>query len=321
MNIKIPSAEQAVFLYSFTDSAKYVAFMEQWCKILDFEAAGQYNMYIKKKEAEAVKTKGRLTRIDDIRPCYNAEADRKENFIGRRIAEGRAREGLSLAEFSRALARRGVDVGISAINKWEKGGSAPNAYQLLAISEVLGVGSVADYFMSSSRNELNEEGLKKLSDYRADLVASGRYRPRRAVPAPIEYIDMPVSSLTVSAGTGAFLDSDSFETVSFPADTVPEGAQFGVRVSGDSMEPVYHDGQIVWVRRCERLAVGEVGIFVYDGEGYLKVYGEQEPANTEDFTDSYGDVRPQPVMISYNKAYEPRAVSAHTDFCIVGRVL
>jgi len=175
--------------------------------------------------------------------------------------------------------------------------------------------------MSEGKAELNEAGLRKLADYRADLVASGRYAPLRA--AVIEYIDMPISSLRVSAGTGAFLDEDNFEVVSFPASTVPEGADFGVRVSGDSMEPVYHDGQIVWVRRCESLAPGQVGVFVYDGEGYLKVYGEKTPDEEaiEEFTDSYGQVRLQPVMISYNRAYEPRAVFPCGGFRVVGRVL
>ena len=250
---------------------------------------------------------------------YNAAGDRESNYIGRRIAEMRSERGLSLGDFSRELSRRGVEIGVSAVNKWEKGASVPNAYQLLAISEVFGFAGATECFMSTSRWELSAEGLKKLADYRADLVASGRYKLQKA--AAIEYIDMPVSSLRVSAGTGAFLDEDSFETVSLPASSVPEGAEFGVRVSGDSMEPVYRDGQIVWVRRCQRLEVGEVGIFVYDGEGYLKVYGEQFPDEPEAFTDSYGTVRPQSVMISYNKAYEPRAVSADAAFQIVGRVL
>ncbi len=269
-----------------------------------------------------MKGKKKLVYIDRAALCYDAEADRKENFIGRRIAEGRVREGLSLAEFSLALKARGVDVGVSAINKWEKGGSAPNAYQLLAISDVLGIEGTMEYFMSTPRGELNEEGLKKLSDYRADLVASGRYSPRpKTISAISEYVDMPVSSLAVSAGTGAFLDEENFESVSFPASLVPDGAEFGVRVSGDSMEPVYHDGQIVWVHRCNSLSPGEVGIFVYDGDGYLKVYGEREPEDKEDFTDSYGHVHLQSVMISYNKAYEPRPVSPNAAFQIVGRVL
>lgn len=64
---------------------------------------------------------------------------------------------------------------------------------------------------------------------------------------------MPVSNLAVSAGTGEFLEEGNFEMVSFPEKSVPKGADFGVRVSGDSMEPVYHDGQIVWVEECETL--------------------------------------------------------------------
>ena len=89
------------------------------------------------------------------------------------------------------------------------------------------------------------------------------------------------------------------------------------------MEPVYHDGQIVWVHQCETIDVGQVGIFVYDGEGYLKRYGEQYPDEgaREAFTDSYGTVRMQPVMISYNKAYPDRVIRPESSFQVVGRVL
>lgn len=263
--------------------------------------------------------KGKIIEMPDA--CYNAEAERRANYIGQRIALLRCERGYSLAAFAEALARRGVEVSASAINKWEKGGSAPNAYQLLAIGDALGLEDTASAFMRAAKPELNEEGLRKIADYRADLVASGRYAP--AAASVIEYIDMPVSSLRVSAGTGAFLEEDNFETVSFPASSVPRGADFGVRVSGDSMEPVYHDGQIVWVRRCSRLAPGEVGVFVYDGEGYLKVYGEQEPDEEwrGEFTDSYGKLRPQPVLISYNKAYEPKEVNPCSLFQVVGKVL
>lgn len=259
--------------------------------------------------------------IQMSKPGYNADAERENNYIGQQIARFRRERGMSLAFLADRLADCGVDVGTSAIHKWEKGGSAPNAYQLLALGEVFGLRDVGAAFMSASEPELNEEGLRKLADYRADLVASGRYKIKR--PSLIEYIDMPVSSLAVSAGRGAFLDGDDFEMMSFPVSAVPEGADFGVRVSGDSMEPVYHHGQIVWVRRCESVAIGQVGVFVYDGEGYLKVYGEQEPDGEERecFTDSYGRLRLQPVMLSYNRDYEARPISPYGEFRVVGRVL
>lgn len=255
---------------------------------------------------------------------YNAVTDREQNYLGKKIAEARTGLGLSLSAFKGLLSEYGVDVSVPAINKWELGNSAPNAYQLLAIGQALHVEEDFSYFMSvSSRPTLNREGMEKLSAYRDDLVASGRYKPQAAVSKTIKYIEMPVSNLAVSAGTGAFLDEGNFEMVSFPESSIPAGAEFGIRVSGDSMEPVYHDGQIVWVQQCERMGIGEVGIFIYDGDGYIKVYDEQMPdeAEHEEFMDSYGGVYMQPVMISYNQKYAPRVVSPHANFQIVGRVL
>lgn len=253
---------------------------------------------------------------------YHAVEEREKNIIGSRIDEARKHAGLSLAEFSALLNHYGVTVSPSGINKWTMGIVVPNAYQLMAVCHALDLDVEVSYFCANHTPALNEEGLDKVRTYRDDLIASGRYKPRSKA-AMIRYIDKPVSNLAVSAGTGEFLGDGNFEMVSFPENTVPEEAEFGIRVSGDSMEPVYHDGQIVWVQPCENLSVGEVGIFIYDGQGYLKVYSEQEPdaAHIEDFTDSYGYVHPQPVMISYNQAYAPKVVKPGADFLIVGRAL
>ena len=255
---------------------------------------------------------------------YNAVSDREQNYLGKKISEARNALGLTLAGFKTLLADYGVDVSVAAIHKWEMGGSSPNAYQLLAIGQALQVDEDYTYFMSSSaRTPLNREGVAKLAAYREDLVASGRYKPQPMVSKVIKYIEMPVSNLAASAGTGEFLDEGNFEMVRFPESSVPAGAEFGLRVSGDSMEPVYHDGQIVWVQQCDRVAVGEVGIFIYDGDGFIKVYDEQEPdeADRDDFTDSYGDVHMQPIMVSFNQKYAPRVISGHASFQVVGRVL
>ena len=136
-------------------------------------------------------------------------------------------------------------------------------------------------------------------------------------------MDMPVCLLSASAGTGNFLDGDSMEMKSFPASSVPAGAEFAIRVKGDSMEPRYQDGQYVWIQRCGKLQVGEIGLFSYDGEGYIKAYGEQTPEADvqEEYTDSNGAVYAQPVLISLNPAYPPRPVSPYATFQIVGRVL
>ena len=252
---------------------------------------------------------------------YNAEAEKNKNVIGLRIAEARKKSGMSLVAFSRCLKDYGVSVGDGGLSKWETGSSIPNAYQLMAVCVALGIENESHYFMSSYQPPLNDEGIQKVADYKADLIATGKYKPEKK--PKIKYVEKPVSSLPVSAGTGAFLDEGNFEMLRFPESSVPDGAEFGVRVSGDSMEPVYHDGQIVWVQQCSELDIGDVGIFIYDGEGFLKAYDEQEPDEDveEDFMDSAGNIRPQPVLISYNEDYEPRVISPYTSFQIVGRVL
>lgn len=52
-------------------------------------------------------------------------------------------------------------------------------------------------------------------------------------------------------------------------EVAPE-ADFGVRIQGDSMEPQYIDGQILWVQQTEEIAHGEIGIFYLDGNAYCK---------------------------------------------------
>lgn len=256
---------------------------------------------------------------------YNMEAEKELNIIGSRIKEARKAKGYSLDNLRRVLENNGVKISRFAINKWEAGETVPSAYQLVAIFNALDLSEHVSYFMDSYMPELNAEGFSKVREYKADLIATGKYAPatgKMNKPA-IRYIDMKVSSLAVSAGIGEFLDEENFETISFPENTVPEGADFGLRVSGDSMEPVYHDGQIVWVKECDRVEIGQVGVFVYDGAGYLKAYDEQEPDESvvDEYTDGYGNVCAQPVLVSFNPKYEPRVVNPDVAFQVVGRVL
>lgn len=267
---------------------------------------------------------GKIVALSDYREkIYNAETERLQNAVGERIAQARKDKDLSLSDLSEMLRAYGVTVSGGGINKWELGKSVPNAYQLMAICVALGLERELTYFMKEYHPLLNREGLRKLEEYKADLVATGRYKPETGMSNTIRYVEKPVSTMAVSAGTGEFLDEQNFEMIQFPENSVPPDADFGLRVAGDSMEPVYHDGQIVWVQQAERVNVGEVGIFIYNGEGYLKVYGEQTPSEeqAESFADGYGNVGVQPVLISFNQAYAPKAVEHGSDFRIVGRVL
>ena len=83
-------------------------------------------------------------------------------------------------------------------------------------------------------------------------------------------------------------------------------ADFGVRVSGDSMEPLYLNGQIIWVHQQETLEDGEIGIFFLDGEAYVKKY-HQTPDGIS--------------LISMNKIYAPIKISSGSVFRTFGKVV
>lgn len=252
---------------------------------------------------------------------YDLASEKESNVIGKQIAAARKKRHLSLAGLSKELSNYGLTILRQTIGKWETGESVPNAYHLLALCYALEIEDCLSYF-TRQYGQLNEEGWSKVADYRADLVASGRYKPRRTALRNniIEYKEMDISQWSASAGTGDWLGEDSFEKMRFPAAEVPESADFGVRVNGDSMEPVYHDQQIVWIQRCDRLSPGEVGLFIYDGDGYIKVYDEQE-TDEDDFA-GFEYVPPvQPVLMSYNEDYDPIHISPHLDFRVAGRVI
>lgn len=92
--------------------------------------------------------------------------------------------------------------------------------------------------------------------------------PNKAAPF---YVD--ICSLPASAGTGVYLDDDTAEPLQIVHTDIADRANYAVRVSGDSMMPEYNDGDIVLVETCPSVDVGEIGIFVVDGEGYIKQFG------------------------------------------------
>lgn len=80
------------------------------------------------------------------------------------------------------------------------------------------------------------------------------------------FYDVPVS-----AGTGQYLDNTTAKTATLYNEP-PTGTDYILRISGNSMEPDFHDGDYVYVQKAKLIDEGEIGIFVYDGSVYMKEY-------------------------------------------------
>ena len=123
------------------------------------------------------------------------------------------------------------------------------------------------------------------------LRSIGRYagEPVRSGKRGILLYELPVS-----AGVGVYLDEASAESISIPDNEKTADADYALRISGNSMEPKYHDGDILLVQSADSVDVGELGIFLLDGSGFFKVYGgdrllslnpEYGPILLKDFSD------------------------------------
>lgn len=194
--------------------------------------------------------------------------------IGEVIAANRKRMKKSQIDLAKDLERYDIHVKNAAISSWEKNNNTPTAAQLLALCQILEITDVYEEFIGENPKNpfsgLNDDGVKKALDYIELLKASGMYKKEIAPIIPIGR-RIKVAMLPASAGTGNIIDDEMFEEVEV-FDTVPVKADFGVYLSGDSMEPHFQDQELVWIERTEVLTPGEIGLFYLNGMTYFKKY-------------------------------------------------
>ncbi|MCL2409384.1 MAG: LexA family transcriptional regulator [Oscillospiraceae bacterium] len=191
--------------------------------------------------------------------------------IGATLAELRKAKKLMQKDVAAKLADYGFRVTAKSIHHWEKCVSQPNIQQFLALCNILGVDDVLWRFAGMHRGPyagLNQDGRVKAREFIDLLFHIDMYRDDPEEDTRVQRI-MHLYDLPASAGTGNFLDDSGYEEIEAP-DYVPASADFALRVSGNSMEPLFQDGQVIWIKEQEVLNSGEIGIFAYSGEVYCK---------------------------------------------------
>lgn len=231
-----------------------------------------------------------------------------ESF-GRIIAAHRKEKKMSQIELAAALTNYGVTVRNTAVSSWEKNTSLPNVVQFLALCKILDITDIYNEFIGYCREKdplagLNEEGRERALEYISLLESSDKYRKEETTVIPfireIKLFDLPAS-----AGRGEFLDSDDYTMIEVGPE-VPPSAEFGVRIKGNSMEPRFIDGQIVFVQPTRQVENGEIGIFYHNGNAYCKKMMSTKDGN---------------YLISLNKEYDPIRVRKQDSFLVFGKVV
>lgn len=219
---------------------------------------------------------------------------------GKILKSLRKHKGLTQAQVADHLAAKGYTTHYTYLSRWEQDKGEPSIQQFLCLCDLYGVDDVMGTFWQLSRApKINEKGRELVDAVLQAVERSGLYAPNRQT-RPIKLYDVPAS-----AGTGQSLDDGQYRVIDV-GDEVPMEADFGLPITGNSMEPRFSSGQIAWVREQEVLQNGEIGVFSLNGDSYIKKLEEMS-----------GQVR----LISFNEKYAPIKVMEADSFRVFGKVI
>jgi len=223
------------------------------------------------------------------------------------LAKLRKEKGLTQMEVADFISRHSdKSCSFKLVSHWENKVTAPSVEHFLLLCELYEVKDILGVFRgvkTAYRNlsSLNTLGKSRVEEYIAMLSGTAMFSEAESERKDMLQRVIKLYDAAVAAGTGNFLDSDSYED--FEVDeTVPAGTDFAVRVSGDSMTPRFVDSQILFVKEQQWLDIGEVGIFALNGDAYVKKLGSGE-------------------LISLNPKYAPIRLRESDAFYIFGKVV
>ncbi|MCI8419079.1 MAG: helix-turn-helix domain-containing protein [Oscillospiraceae bacterium] len=199
--------------------------------------------------------------------------------FGQRLRERREEMGITRGELAKLLG-----VTQSAISNYESGLNSMREEVLLRLFKVLDVEPNYLYqdafsgkgFICSAEEERLVKRYRALSTpgrqaAQSVLEALSAYQEDLEAIAPEEEVRrIPLYRSPAAAGYAAPVFGSDFDYIAVTGE-VPRGAEFAVRIQGDSMEPVIRDGSVAYVSR-DPLTDGDVGIFCVDGEMFCKQY-------------------------------------------------
>lgn len=250
--------------------------------------------------------------------------------IGKRIKEARNAKNMTQEDLAKLL---GVTKG--AVANYENETSHPKEPIMYKLIDALCVD--ANYLfqdvvkLQSHQNDISVSEYEHIKKYRfisehlpggtetVDYILDHEYKEAKELEQRLEELREKAERITsleasveklssktrlyiymhkiAAAGTGFYFDDIPTETIAAP---YMEGADFIIGVSGDSMEPTFHDGDLVYVEKRQIVETGDIGLFMVDNECYIKEAGEKG-------------------LISHNKKY-PMIPGSDRIIC-VGKVL
>lgn len=193
-------------------------------------------------------------------------------------------------------------ISYQAYSAWERGVKEPSKEKVNRLEQILRVpkGYFTEIEIARLYNVLSNKGQNQVLEYTRRLVQE---ESRKIVTVSENLYEYHVYE-KMSAGIGASVyDNRNYDTVYFNEELAHDFASW---VSGDSMEPKYHNDSVALIRETGFDYDGAVYAVVWNSQTFIKkVYREEEGLR----------------LVSINKAYKDIYISYDENPRIVGKIV
>lgn len=214
--------------------------------------------------------------------------------FGEKIKEARKHQNLTQKQLATL-----IGAAHNSISDWENNKNKPDPdtiellcgilkitpnYLLASSEEVF---SPKEKFIIKNYRSLNDESKKHI-DYEIEREARrSKELSALKVRSPNLLIEVPEKQPPIryinyhqrlaSAGNGQVVFEDMpVDRIEIPDIPKYKRVSYAIGVNGQSMEPLYNDGDILLIEPTCQVEIGEIGIFIVDGEAYVKKLGNGE---------------------------------------------
>ena len=204
-------------------------------------------------------------------------------FSGNRLKERRVALGYSQSAMADKL-----NINRSSYFNWEIGKTRPNQKNLSALARILDVPTTyfeSEYKIVNTYLQLSSENQNKVDEYAEELL---RTQQSHDNVIPLFAVEV-LSDVSLSAGLGESL-FDEYETETVYAEEEQYGYDIAAWIKGDSMEPIYLDGEVALIRASGFDYDGAVYALSWNDSVYIKkLYREENGFRMVSLNDNYPD--------------------------------
>lgn len=198
----------------------------------------------------------------------------------------------------------GIKMSKSHLSQYVNGKSSPDQHKLYLLAKTLNVSEAwllgYDVPKEDKKNNIPsiETIYNQLEKPRQTKVYNfAEYQLREQNKRPKTTIEIRGY---VSAGTGEWLEDEIVDEVSYEG-VIPEH-DFAVKVNGDSMLPLFEDGQVIFIKSTSDVRDGQIIVCQVNNEAFVKKLSGNK-------------------LVSLNKKYEDISICDTDDFKIYGVVV